>query len=65
MGEIFRLGLLLLTFAVSYYCILGLDFEKILRKGKIFQAQILAILIAMALSVLVVEFLLALDVFML
>lgn len=62
-AEITRLAILFLSFIACYWAILGIDFERFLRKGKTPQAQILAVLLAMGLGYLVMEFLLSLQVF--
>ena len=63
-AEIIRLSLLFLSFIASYWAILGLDFERFLRKGKALEAQILAVLLAMALSYLVMQFIFSLQLFL-
>lgn len=63
-AEIIRLSLLFLSFIASYWAILGLDFERFLRKGKTLEAQILAVLLAMALSYLVMQFIFSLQLFL-
>ncbi len=49
---------------MSYWALLGIDFSRFLRKGRTVEAQILCVLLAMALTYLVVEFLFSLQVFM-
>jgi uncharacterized integral membrane protein (TIGR02327 family) len=47
-------------FALCLYALTALDFNRFLRKGKTIPAQILMLLLAMAMGFLVAEFLLAL-----
>ncbi|HHX52461.1 MAG TPA: DUF1146 domain-containing protein [Erysipelothrix sp.] len=62
-AEIIRIALLFLSFFASYWAILGIDFERFIRKGKTSQAQILAVLLAMAMAYLVMQFILSLQLF--
>jgi uncharacterized integral membrane protein (TIGR02327 family) len=50
----------LIAFAVSLYALDALNFNAILRKNKVAQAQILFVLVAMGLAALVAQFLLGL-----
>lgn len=47
-------------FALSLYALSALDFNRFLRKGRTLPAQLLMLLLAMAMGFLVAEFLLAL-----
>jgi len=49
-------------FAISLYALTALDFGRFLRKNKAVPAQILMLLLAMAIGTLVAQFLLALRV---
>ncbi|MGB7594197.1 MAG: DUF1146 domain-containing protein [Erysipelotrichaceae bacterium] len=49
-------------FAISLYALTALDFSRFLRKNKTVPAQILMLLLAMAIGTLVAQFLLALRV---
>jgi uncharacterized integral membrane protein (TIGR02327 family) len=49
-------------FAISLYALTALDFNRFLRKNRTVPAQILMLLLAMAMGTLVAEFLLALRV---
>ena len=62
--ELARLIIIFVTFVMSYWALLGIDFSRFLRKGRTVEAQILCVLLAMALTYLVVEFLFSLQVFM-
>lgn len=59
--EVIRITLILMSFGVSYWAILGIDFARFLRKGKTLEAQILSVLLAMALAYLVMEFIYSLQ----
>ena len=52
----------LVVFAVSLWALDALDFNKLLKKNKVMQAQTLYLFLAMALAGLVVQFLLALRI---
>jgi uncharacterized integral membrane protein (TIGR02327 family) len=52
----------LVVFAVSLWVLDALDFNKLLKKNKVIQAQTLYLFLAMALAGLVVQFLLALRI---
>jgi uncharacterized integral membrane protein (TIGR02327 family) len=52
----------LVVFAVSLWALDALDFNKLLKKNKVVQAQTLYLFLAMALAALVVQFLLALRI---
>lgn len=54
---IVRMTVYLTCFALSLYALSSVNYEKILRKGKVWQAQILYILLAMALATLAAQFL--------
>ncbi len=62
-AEITRISILLISFAFSYWAILGIDFSRFLRKGRTLEAQVISVLLAMALAYLVYEFIFALRVF--
>ena len=49
-------------FGISLYALTALDFSRFLRKNKAVPAQILMLLLAMAIGTLVAQFLLALRV---
>ena len=57
-----EVGLSLLIFALSLWALDALNFNKLLKTNRITQAQLLYLLIAMALSALVVQFLLGLRI---
>lgn len=61
-AQLTQLLLYFVSFIISYWVMLGLDFEKIMRRNKNLQVQILAVLLAMALSYLVVGFIYGLQV---
>lgn len=63
MNEIVRIALSIVSFVICYWALLGVDFERFLRKGRTLEAQILCVLLAMALSYLVMEFIYSLRVF--
>lgn len=63
-AEIIRLSILFLSFFASYWAILGIDFEKLIKRGKTQEAQILAVLLAMAMAYLISEFILSLQLFL-
>jgi uncharacterized integral membrane protein (TIGR02327 family) len=48
------------SFAISLYALSALDFNRFLRKNKTLPAQMLMLLLAMAMGTLVAQFLLAL-----
>lgn len=54
-----RAGIYLLAFVVTWYAMDAVDYEKILKKGHVAQAQVLYFLIVMALSYLAGSFILA------
>lgn len=56
--EIIRIGIYLVSFVLCFYTLSALDLQKLLRKGKTVQAQILLLLLAMALAYLVAQFIL-------
>lgn len=56
---IVRVFVYLSCFALSLYGLSSVNYEKILRKGKVWQAQILYILLAMALATLSAQFLMS------
>lgn len=62
-AEIIRLSVLFISFIACYYALLGIDFERFIRKGQTLQAQILAALLAMGLSYLVTQFFYSLQIF--
>jgi uncharacterized integral membrane protein (TIGR02327 family) len=57
-----EIALSLVVFALSLWALDALDFNKLLKKNKIIQAQTLYLFLAMALAGLVVQFLLALRI---
>ncbi len=59
-GFIYRVVVYIGCFLASFWALLGLDFERFIRKGKTQQAQLLVLLMAMALGYLVAQFIMAL-----
>ena len=59
-GAIIRIIVHLACFAVTMVALQAVHYEKLIRKGKVVQAQILYILVAMAIARLAAEFLLSL-----
>lgn len=57
---ILRTILYLSCFCVSFWAFMGLDFEKFIRKGRTRQAQMILLLISMAVGYLVAQFLMGL-----
>lgn len=51
----------LLSFVVSFYCLTGLNMEKILFKGQVVKAQVFLLLTSIALGYLVAQFFLAIS----
>ncbi len=62
-NEIIRLTLILLSFVACYWALLAVDFERFLRKGKVLEAQVLCVLLAMGLSYLILQFVFSLRLF--
>lgn len=60
MGNLTRVGLYIVCFALSLYGLNAVHYEKILKGNHIRQAQVLYFLLAMALAYLVSEFMLGL-----
>ncbi|MEI7668069.1 MAG: DUF1146 family protein [Erysipelotrichaceae bacterium] len=60
MSPIVLFIILLAFFAISLYALSSINFSKFLHPNRVIPAQILMLLLAMALSYLVVQFLLAL-----
>lgn len=54
------IAIYLLGFLVSFYALSGLDFAKLLRKGSTGKAQVLLLLMSLALGYLVAQFCLVL-----
>lgn len=59
--EIVRYLILFVTFAVVMYALMGIDFGKFIHKNRTFQAQLLLILLSMAITYLVVQFIFSLQ----
>lgn len=57
---IYRTVLYLACFCVSFWALMGLDFERFIRKGRTKQAQMILLLVSMALAYLVAQFLMGL-----
>ena len=57
--QILRVGIYILAFIASFYCLSGLDLAKVLRKAEVQKAQVLLLLMSMALGYLVGSFLLS------
>ena len=55
-----EIAVYLIAFAVSLYALDALNFNALVRKNKVAQAQLLYVLLAMGLAVLVAQFLLGL-----
>ncbi len=64
MSELARYILIFMTFATTMYALMAVDFGRFIHKGRTFQAQLLLILLSMAITYLVVEFLLSLPMFL-
>lgn len=64
MSELARYILIFMTFATTMYGLMAVDFGRFIHKGRTFQAQLLLILLSMAITYLVVEFLLSLPMFL-
>ena len=58
MEEIVRVVVHLSCFALSLYAMQALNYEKLIRKGHVVQAQLLYILTAMCIALLAAQFLL-------
>jgi len=58
----FEVALSLLVFALSLWALDALNFNKLLKTNKVTQAQLLVLLLAMAMTTLVVQFLLGLRI---
>ncbi len=56
-----RVIIYFLTFSVSFYGLNAINFEKIIYPKRVIQAQVLVILLAMALAYLITQFLLGLS----
>lgn len=63
MSEMVRYFIIFVTFAVVMYALMAVDFGKFIHKGRTFQAQLLLILLSMAITYLVVQFLSQLPLF--
>jgi len=59
-----RIGLHIVCFVLSLYALEGVDFARFFRRNRARQAQVLLILLSMALGYLVAQFLLMLQVYM-
>lgn len=57
---ILRTILYLSCFCISFWALMGLDFERFIRKGRTKQAQMILLLAAMAMGYLVAQFLMGL-----
>lgn len=57
---IYRCVLYLSCFMISFWALMGIDFEKIIRKGRTRQAQILLWILSMAIGYLVAQFMMGL-----
>jgi len=57
--QILKVGIYILAFIASFYCLSGLDLAKVLRKSEVQKAQVLLLLMSLALGYLVGSFLLA------
>ena len=57
---IYRCALYLGCFAVVFWAMMGLDFEKMIRKGRTAQAQMILVVVSMAVAYLVAQFLMGL-----
>lgn len=55
-----RITIYLASFAIAFYALGSVNTDKFIRSGRIKQAQILFLLVAMALGKLVAEFLMSL-----
>lgn len=58
----FEVALSLVVFALSLWALDALNFNKLLKINKVAQAQLLYLLLAMAMSTLVLQFLLGLRI---
>jgi len=58
----FEVALSLVVFALSLWALDALNFNKLLKTNKVTQAQLLVLLLAMAMTTLVVQFLLELRI---
>lgn len=56
-----RVIIYFITFAVSFYGLNAIDFAKIIYPKRVVQAQVLVILLAMALAYLITQFLMGLS----
>lgn len=57
---VLRCILYLSCFAVTFWALMGLDFERFIRKGRTKQAQMLLLLASMAIAYLAAQFLMGL-----
>ncbi len=55
---LFRSGLYAGCFCICFWAFMGIDFEKVIRKGRTRQAQMTLFLLSMACAYLVAQFLL-------
>ncbi len=58
---IIRIVLHIVSFGVCWYALNGLDWSKFIKQGKVVQAQLLLIVLSMALGYLLAQFLLAIG----
>jgi len=61
---IIKLVIFLSSFAISMYALGALNYEKFLRKGKTMQAQVLFLIVAMALAWMMGEFIINITYFL-
>lgn len=57
MSEVVRYLIMFMTFAVVMYALMAIDFGRFIHKGRTFQAQLLLIVLSMAITYLVMQFL--------
>ncbi len=57
---VYRTILYLSCFFVSFWALMGLDFERLIRRGRTRQAQVILFLLSMAIAYLVAQFLMGL-----
>ncbi len=58
---IYQTVLYIICFCACFWAFMGLDFEKIIRKGRTHQAQIMLLLISMACAYLVAQFIMGIT----
>ena len=58
---VIRIVLHIVSFGVCWYALSGLDWAKFIKQGRVMQAQLLLIVLSMALGYLLAQFLMAIG----